>query len=762
MKFYALFLNALFFFTFLSAGEFEEIAASFSKQVEQGVGVIPDCSLTDPSIRRNGPVLQKAIFENSSQCTLQITFPFLDKFGKEHTATAQRRFFLKDFVEGGSRRFEVNHKTLTLSLQDPLTKWNIGFRSSVELTRAASLFSRLIALGETKKDLLLPSQAAYKAGFRSLIICPIQPNLPDGTKSTLSFSKTNSYMTFLSRSTVEEETKLLEAAENRLPLFVYDIQKLDTSLFYAIPSPDTQLYIPFSVQHGVQQSILSDDRISLFEDMKMKEVYYIHFITCPTLDEPTALLYPPHELNNWKKTCKTNGISTTNTNFCEMEPLYWNNRIPGGTDSFWLISSSPRCDDVLRFLFENQNKKSTEHILTFVRQSYPNVQLLLKQKSRYFKDHTIEEAICKNFEQLQILSPHFSHEQMRVLKIALICHEMGSQLGPLEELSYNSLPFALMLAEKVDCSEKEMRMLELLLQQSPINIKETSTEPSKIPTVQDLFKATLAIAEEEISPAIFLPIQETFLKILLSNDTQQPHLQLSSLLAHFNTQTLASLCFGLHPFQGVLPARKIYSSYMWEVRDPLHRDGIYLKRAREKFEQLVLEDPQSSWKGKFWQWLDAQKSKKPHASTLYLNEEQKEQYRALFKDGKLYSNNGKIIASQEVMFVLDTHNHMYVGQKKDATEPGDFSLNHASFTAGKPVASSGKIGTDAEGHPILLRNVSGHYRPKIYETTLALQFFQAAGIDINKMLISIKDDPVEQLPKMKGDRFLSLFQNATP
>lgn len=749
------YLLVLFLSNFLQCGEFEETAYTLSKQVEQGIGVMPDVLTETTSIRRTGEIEQRIIFEGHEQFRLQISFTLLDSSGKEQKATIQRRFSLDDFKEGGKRRFEVNHKLMTLSFQDPLFKWHIGFRSSGELTRATSLFDRLIKLREGSNALSSSlSQLAQQAGFKSLIICPIQANPHAMMKSLLS-SSGSSFLAFLSRHTSDQEKELLEEAENHLPLLVYDLKRLDNSIFYTVSTLNERACLFYSTNKGNAQSILSDDPASFREELKMKQTCYIHFLKKPAFDTPKTLFYPPNELEQWTKALQEQS-TPSHTNCIEVEPLFWNDRIPTGTDSFWLTARSPRSDDVLRFWFERGSFSTLPSVFSFVQFSYPNAERLLHQRSRYLKKGSVKEAIIKSFEQLNSLSSSLTKEQVKVLKVALVTHEMGSQLGSKEELAYNSIPFALMLSEKVGCTTQEQNMIELLLSSPPLFLNHESQDKENPSSFGLLISDAIQAAQKRLSPKSYLEVKSIFTQILLS--LMDDKKQTVSFLHPFKPETLSSLCFGLLPLQGQHAGRKLYSSYLWEIRDPLHRDGLHIKRLREKYEQLILDHPDSPWKGKFWRWVDENTAKKPLSPTLYLSYDARERYQPVFKDGRLYTQEGQIIKEKEVMFVLDTSGRLYVGEKKDASSPSEYSFNHASFTCGEEIASSGKITVDGEGKPVLLRNMSGHYRPKIAETALALLTLKEAGVDLSLLLVSVQSDPVEKLPKMKGDKFLSLFQ----
>jgi hypothetical protein len=231
-------LTLLFFLSLmpspLQADEFDEISHTLCDQINGGLGALPKLPGTISTHRREGDIEQTLTIENHSHFLIRVRFHAVDQSGKVSEATIERRFFFKDFSLGGRYRFEVNHKILTLSLQDTQCTWPLGFRSSTELTKAASLFTQLITLSEqaAKEDLSL-SSLAKNAGYKSLVIGPRKSTIKEAIHTLATASDKDSMVAWLSVNTADEEKKLLAEAENCLP-FLYTIL---TSLISAASTP---------------------------------------------------------------------------------------------------------------------------------------------------------------------------------------------------------------------------------------------------------------------------------------------------------------------------------------------------------------------------------------------------------------------------------------------------------------------------------------------------------------------------------------------
>jgi hypothetical protein len=487
---------------------------------------------------------------------------------------------------------------------------------------------------------------------------------------------------------------------------------------------------------------------------KKKNPCYIHFTKKPSCQSPSAIFHHPEETYVLPKLLKAEGISFSSTTLHETEPLFWESRIPVGTISYWFIPLTMHSDDTFRYLFEKESLSSITYLIKALIKEYPNLKPLLQQKSFFLQQETAQVGIVHSLRLFHESHISLPQKAIRVLKIALMCHEIGYAFGSKEDRLYNSYPFAQIMAEKLGCSEEEQNMLELLF------FDPSSPKSHELPPFDILFKEAFLARSHAISPGSWIPLKAAYQEALSSFQTKPTTSEEIELLRSFSKQTISSLCFGLNPLQGSLPTRRLFSSYIWEERDALHRDGIHLKRLREKYEQQILHTPHSPWKGKFWQWLDSKLVEKPLSPALYLKDEQKQSYCPIIFEGKLYTHERTPICSQELIFVIDGQNRLYVGVKKDGNGPEDPSFNHASFTSAAPVATSGKITLDAEGYPILLRNASGHYRPKIQETTLALLTLKERGIDIGRLQVEYSSDSIDKLPNMEGTRFLSLFQNS--
>jgi hypothetical protein len=235
----------------------------------------------------------------------------------------------------------------------------------------------------------------------------------------------------------------------------------------------------------------------------------------------------------------------------------------------------------------------------------------------------------------------------------------------------------------------------------------------------------------------WLDVKRCFIKILLERFRSTPRTDnalrtIDRLQVEYRSLLPFALPIGTQLFHGPYEVRELYSSYIWEVRDRLHRDGLSLKRRREKFEHLIVDSGKSALKGRFWSWLDKE-TKGQLVPCRYVQPKDREEYLARFENGVLvHPSLPSVGGDVEAMFVVDEWGNMYIGIKSEGKSKQDPGFNHASLLCGGNVASAGKI-TFRSGKPIHMTDHSGHYRCGAKEMEIALRVLQTMGVAIESI-----------------------------
>lgn len=126
----------------------------------------------------------------------------------------------------------------------------------------------------------------------------------------------------------------------------------------------------------------------------------------------------------------------------------------------------------------------------------------------------------------------------------------------------------------------------------------------------------------------------------------------------------------------------------------------------------------------------------------YMSGLRREQYRAFFKDGKVYRFRASTDPTVEPIdtrgcqdaqrggfgFVLSMSNELYIAPF------GHTVPYHSSFTGGSPVQCAGMVQISA-GKVTDIQNDSGHYRPSDPSLVKVLRLFQMVGINIKDITV---------------------------
>ena len=691
---------------------------------------------------RSGPVTQRVKVSSDGVLTIAKSFhckPFSGQCdtGKPVVATSLKRFSLAALKNGASRCYEINRHVNTLQLFDSECGWSLGFASTADTERAFALLGSLIASARpaTASPAFSPAAVAAHAGFKYLVVSFRCEDVADGVRLLSMSEPSPRLLCWLTKSTPDKVEEVCAESMNRLPLFFFDLSLLDTSSFFTLSIPGCSSFLPCSIGDDVVQSVYSAEKSSFESFVKRSPYVGIHFQTMPSF-APIAVVCKLRDEHVIAKAAKVSGLRIKEADWHLFSGLNPVDGIPRGTTSSWVTGMSDTSYDILRTcLF---SKELTPAIFAYmIYPEFPSLKKLLNTKSRYQKDLSLEEMICRTSCSLKKKIAQLSEFQGRVLRIALATHELGSPFGEDTDLGYNSWPIALALAEKVGMTEQEKKALHALIDDPSL-----CTAPKKDKKKKTDFLFSSFAQESRTATEIGICLQQWLQIKACFYEVLEQHVRLSAARKEI-ALTVKSLCgkyAAILPFgvprglafcKGPLNTRSLYSSYVWEERDAQHRDGLSLKRRREKFEQMLVDGVKTSWKGKFWDWLKKELQNDPLPSNTYLNDDERDAIRATFKEGVLVAPQLPQTDDEvEMMFVIDDWGRVFIGEKKDGNgQSHERGFNHASILGGRPVSCAGKM-SFRNRKPTQITDHSGHYRCGPKEIVEALKVFETMGVRV--------------------------------
>lgn len=731
-----------------------EKAEKFESLATNQLGVLPQLS-GDLRSRRVGPVCQCVSISPEGIMTITQKF-YCKALGDEQKVrgTCEKRFYLRDFVsEASQRRYECNPHMNTIMFTDHQGQWSIGFRSTEEMNTAAALLDHLVSKAPEKPaSNHAPSSFAASAGFRYLVVAPRAESLPLSIRLLTCKQHSRCVDVWLTKHTPEQIIPLLHEARNALPLLFYDLQLIDTVPFFTVSTPGAAAFQPCGFGKTIEQSVVSDDAIGLAKAFSQPFVG-LRFDSMPDFSSPVAVICRLEDKHRIYRCAKSEGITTHDASWYTRKPLLYRGYIPEGSVYSWFLGLNENSFDVLRYCLLDEPMTMELFSGTLYRE-FPQLEGLLASKSRYVPELSLAESICVTSKALSDDGKELSALFRSTLKVALFTHELGIPFGPPQEAPYNTWPLALLVAEKAGFREYQKRALCALIN-SPLQ------EEKACPPCEAFFKEALVAAKIGMPVGEWLRLKWWYWKMIQSLFKDTPRYakealqRLQSLQSQFQVYGSFGIPCGAYVCHGPLPVRSLYSSYLWEVRDPQHRDGLSLKRRRDRFESMLLENPRSSWKGRFWDWL--QKEAHDCYPNRYLTDRERLEFKALFQEGRLVKPVlPKSDEEIELMFVIGEDGQAYVGYKKEAESSDLPGFNHASFFAGGPVASAGKI-RFLQGVPVAITNKSGHYRSTTGEMVIAIQSFQKLGVNIDALWVYL-DHGGEKREFPSGIAFLDSYQ----
>ena len=723
----------------------KEKARKFETLATHTCGVLSDIP-EDIRLFRSGPVEQRVTVSDEGFLTIARAFhcrPFtvVPTSNKPVKATSVKKFALADLKSNPSFRFTINRHSNTIQLFDTICEWSLGFQSTADTEKAFALLQSLIATAEasTPYRSFSRAEAARSAGYSYLIVAARCEGVEEMVRLVSMSEASPRLLCWLSKKNPQDIEGLFTESTNRLPLFIYDLSVLDAAPFFTESIPGNTSFFPCSVGTAMLQSVSSDNKKGFEAFLKTSPFVGIRFESLPDLLSPIAVLCRANDEHKIRKTAHSMKMHMKEARWCFTTVLDDAVGIPTGTTSSWVTGISDNSYDILRYcLF---HRELTPSLLAYtIYPEFPMLKKLLRTKSRYHKDLTIEEMICRTSHALEQLAKKIPEFEFRVLRLALSTHELGSPFGPDSEIGYNSWPIALAIAEKVGITESERRALQALIEgpSAPVS-KQGEKKKKEDPLFRAFLYESRTADEIGISFREWLQLKALFYKILslqgkLPNQCQVELQLIKALQGKYSAILPFGITRGTLCCHGPLKTRHLYSSYVWEERDPLHRDGLSLKRRREKFEHMIVDGGKIALKGRFWEWLNKELQDGALLSNYYLNDKEREQYRARFEDGVLVFPKLPSQGEIEMMFVVDEWGRLYIGMKNDGEHPEEKGFNHASFFGGRPVASAGKI-IFREGRVIGITDHSGHYRCGRNELAIALAVLEKMGVTIHQIKV---------------------------
>ncbi len=577
-----------------------EIAKQFEQLASNSLGVLPQLS-PDIRARRIGPVIQKVSLSDDGVMTIEQNFICKSIDGSEKVpGRTFQRFYLSDLQQKApsSQRYEINRHVNTLTIISGKGSCALSFASERDLDKAEKLFKTLMMRApQSQRDLQSLSELARAFGYTYLVVAPRAHSQGEAFRLLQGPEQSSSVVTWLTKWSAERVEELLAESRHALPLLLYDLSVLDHSSFYTQSVPFLSTFSICSLGNELDQSIMSDDIPSLKVFFKSAPFAGVRFDRLPDLSTPTMIFCKPSEKHKIQKAAASS-LSTQDLQWVQVGEGDDEEASPAQV-SCWLTPLQANSDDLLRHVLLNEPLLPSTFAGPLYRE-FPFLETLLQCPGAYRKENSIAEGIILTTTALS-KNPHLSAQPFRLLKIALFAHELGAPFGSFDQLGYNSWPLALCVAEKVGLSENEIRRLKALIE-SPLPFDEKKRKLSEPLAFLEEARTADALC---LSVGEWLDLKIAYWKAITAHWKKVPEQAQVALdfLAQVRRQYTSLCSFGIPRGVALEKGCGLNFSSIWEARDSKHRDGMVLKRRRDKYEQMVVEDPTSSWKGRFWEWL---------------------------------------------------------------------------------------------------------------------------------------------------------------
>lgn len=379
--------------------------------------------------------------------------------------------------------------------------------------------------------------------------------------------------------------------------------------------------------------------------------------------------------------------------------------------SYWVRPATSSSNDTLRAAFQNKTL-TMEEIIDHLCIAYPDLQLLFSASPQLHDVSTIKKRAIergnswKHHSALPTL-PFCSSIRLETLIQWLIAlHEIGVPVTASDEEPLSTEAIVCAVFNRIGLQSEEITLARALI---------------RITSLQQQNQHAISEHLQHFALQLQIPVTDlyslcaVFWEIRGITDYPPLHISTSKIVHH-------------------IPLT-LHNSYILEKIDPKHRSGKHLQKARDRYERMVIQNPYNKWKGKFWKWLDrCDRGKKIPTGHFYTQEELQE-HRARFKDGKLLIPPDELPDEMNIkMFVIGLDETLYIATKRTETP----AINHGSFFGCEPVLSAGKFIISQDGSILKITNHSGHYRPGIIETIYCLEFLEEQGVDLEPIALDVK------------------------
>jgi hypothetical protein len=722
------------------------VARQLEQLMNNAVGVVSTFP-EEVRTRRSGGVEQKIEISDDGVLTLSFSFlcypaPEEGKKAKLARAVTRKSFVLGQLKANSTKRYEVNLHLNTISFYDHGLAWVIAFRSKVDLERASKLLFQLItSADETMPQKVDAAKMAKDAGFRYVVFAPRAPSVEDEIRLLRGPELSSNVIAWLTKNEPSLTSELLAESYNAFPLFFYDLSVLNESPFYTVSFPGMTTFFPCTIAKEYEQSVFSDDEAGLKNFFHDSPYVGIRFQNMPSYIPCEAILCLESE-KKMNQQAKARGIDK-DVEIAQQTPAYFDPQIPEGPFSVWFTGLNENSDDIFRYLIWTK-KITRENLSKVLYREFPALSTLLKTKSRYRKDLSLEDCLTMRMSSLYSIWSGLSSFSKKVLMVACYAQDLGTPFGPDEDLYCNSWPLALCVAEKLGLQENEKVAVRLLLHDQPL----PGGKPDKKENGFSIFlQEAKEAADLGLSLGEWMSLKMCF-DLVLSNQFRAapgnitvPMNKLNHAAKNYSNLLPFGIPFGTSVFKGTFPTHDIVSAYIWEVLDQKHREGIALKRCRERYEKLMIEKPKS----KLY----------PQA---YLNsDEERAEYRAVFENGHLASPSYPADQEVELLFVVDRWGRLYIAPQKIAKSKEEVGFSHASFFAGSPIAAAGKL-VIRNQQIVLINDHSSRYPSGPDEMKILLEVLQKADVPIEEIKVDTRDQTGHGKSWEAAQKFLSEMQ----
>ena len=701
-------------------------------------GVLSDLPEEIRSLR-SGPVSQKITVSDDGILTLSRSFscsPFMrENSGGTVIATSVKQVALGNLRQSTALRVVMNRHVNAIQFTDEDGQWPLGFLTTSETEKGFALLEALMATAPpvAAPQSFSPATAAAKAGFTYLAVSFRCKEVGEGVQLLSMTEPSPHLLCWLTKKTRKEIEEICFESMDRLPVFLFDLSVLDGPSFFTHSIPGASSFFPCSIGSQVVQSVHSSDSKGLERCLHCSPYIGICCTTMPRFTSPVAVIGRAHDVRTVRKEAKARP-------FFDIERTQWlspsqpreDHQIDRGQRISWLTGMNDGSEDILRhcLLYRPLTPALFAYTLYY---EFPKLRKLVRSKSLHSKELSIEDVMCRTSQALEQYERRMSPAGLKVVRLALATHELGAPFGGSEQCGYNSWPLSLAIAERVGFSEQEKRALRALVESSVREGGQKSEKKKKGSVVLgSLLLEARCAGEIGICLQEWLQMKSCFYSILSSQEksagTSQAVLRtLIGIQQMYRALLPFGLPLGTTATQGGLETTSLSSSYLWEARDPRHRNGRVLRSLREKYENMLLDGVKTNWKGRFWQWVDRETKEEALDTGLSLNEEQRKAYAARCQRGLLVSSSFPLSEEQkEALFVIDGRGTIYLAPKGGNGSP----ISHALLAAWKPVAASGLL-VIKNGRPISLSDRCSSYCCGQRGMAVTVQILEKMGVDIS-------------------------------